>query len=459
MLEPAAVFKPNWHIDAVCDHLTAVTSGEINRLLINVPPGTMKSLLASVMWQAWEWGPMGRPSTRYLSTSFNDGPVTRDTRKTRDLIWSEWYQALWPEVKLIRVGETSFANSKTGTREGVAFRSLTSQRGDRLTIDDPHSTESAESDTDRATTTRMFREGAQNRLNDQKKSAIVCIMQRLHPNDVSGVIEQYRMNYCRLMLPMEYDPKRAFVNGIGFRDPRQQDGELLDPVRFPQDVLDKLKNDLGPHAYAGQYQQRPSNREGGMFKRHWFKIVDAVPAEAKRAVRRWDLAASLPKPGSDPDWTAGVKMLTDGRRYYISDVAHFRESALAVRAAIRNHACMDGAACKIVVPQDPGQAGKDQAESIIAENVGFNIRAVRETGDKGTRAEPLAAQMEAGNVYLLRAAWNEKFIDELCSFPIGHDDMLDASAGALNELAGTPAPLNITADVLKASMQRSGAQH
>ena len=217
VLEPQARYVHSWHIEAICQHLEAVTDGRINRLLINVPPGSSKSLIVSVMWPAWEWGPCGRRSLRYLTTAFNDGPVKRDTRKSRDLIASEWYRALWPDVRLPRTGETSFANSDTGTREGVPFGSLTSQRGDRLIIDDPHSTETAESDTERLNTTRKFREGAVNRLNDQERSAIVVIMQRLHEQDISGVIISLGMNYVHLMLPMEFDPDRACSTAIGVR--------------------------------------------------------------------------------------------------------------------------------------------------------------------------------------------------------------------------------------------------
>jgi hypothetical protein len=174
------------------------------------------------------------------------------------------------DVVLTRTGETSFANSSTGTREGVAFGSLTSQRGDRLIIDDPHSTETAESEAERTATTRKFREGATNRLNDQDKSAIVVVMQRLHEEDISGVIEKFAMGYVHLMLPMEYEPERARENAIGFADPRGDDGELLDPERFPRHVVEGLKRDMGSYAFAGQYQQRPTAREGGLFKRSWF---------------------------------------------------------------------------------------------------------------------------------------------------------------------------------------------
>jgi hypothetical protein len=180
-------------------------------------------------------------SLRYLATAFNDGPVTRDTRKARDLILSEWYQSLWPEVQLTRAGETSFANTSTGTREGVPFGSLTSQRGDRLIIVDPHSVETAESEIDRANTTRKFREGAINRLNDQARSAIVIIMQRLHEQDVAGTVLGLNMGYEHLMLPMEFEIERCCPTSIGFTDRRTTDGDLLDPVRLPREVVDALK--------------------------------------------------------------------------------------------------------------------------------------------------------------------------------------------------------------------------
>jgi predicted phage terminase large subunit-like protein len=435
VLEPTAKYTHGWHIDAICVHLEAVTDGRINRLLINVPPGSSKSLLVSVMWQAWEWGPRGLPSMRYLTTSFNDGPVKRDTRKCRDLMLSDWYRSLWPEVELNRTGETSFSNTKTGTREGVPFGSLTSQRGDRLVIDDPHSTETAESAADRLATTRKFREGAQNRLNDQERSAIVVIMQRLHEEDVSGVIHEVGMEYVHLMLPMEFEPERACSTEIGFSDPRKEEGELLDPVRFPQEAVKKLKRDMGSYAYAGQYQQRPAPRSGGMFQRGDFEVVDAVPAGAKR-VRAWDFAASKEKPGKQPDWTVGLRMAWHKGAFYIEDVERGRWSPAEVEKTLKNKASQDGASVSIRMPQDPGAAGKADAETKIKLLAGYAVKAVPPTGDKATRATPASAQAEAGNVKLVRGDWNKAFLDEVCSFPNGQfDDQVDAFADALNELA------------------------
>jgi predicted phage terminase large subunit-like protein len=433
VLEPNAIYVHNWHVDAICEHLEAVTDGWITRLLINVPPGSMKSLLVSVFWPCWEWS-KGFRSLRTIATSFNDGPVTRDSRKARDLILSEWFQSLWPEVQLSRVAETSFANTSTGTREGVAFGSLTSQRGDRLIIDDPHSVETAESEIDRANTVRKFREGAVNRLNDQARSAIVIVMQRLHESDVSGTVLGLGMDYVHLMLPMELEIERRCTTAIGFTDPRTYDGELLDPGRFPREVVDALKRDMTAYAFASQYQQRPAPREGLMFKRVWFadKIVDAPPADC-RWVRHWDLAASKKSTSAR---TAGVKIgrAPDGR-FYVGNVVKAMEEGATVRQIIMATAHADGHGTEISLPQDPGQSGKVQAQDMVAMLAGFVVSAEPETGDKETRALPFAAQCEAGNVCIVRGNWNESYLDELCTFPTAKfKDQVDASSGAFGRL-------------------------
>jgi predicted phage terminase large subunit-like protein len=434
VLEPNARYIHSWHVDAVCDHLEAVTDGRITRLLINIPPGSMKSLLVSVLWPAWEWGPKGLRSLRYLATAFNDGPTSRDSRKTRDLILSEWYQSLWPEVQLSRAGETSFSNTSTGVREAVPFGSLTSQRGDRLIIDDPHSTETAESAVDRENTARKFREGAINRLNDQARSAIVIIMQRLHEQDVSGTVLGLGMGYTHLMLPMELEIERRCSTAIGFVDPRTTDGDLLDPIRFPREVIDDLKRDAGAYAWASQYQQRPSPREGNLFKRIWFvdKIVDQPPPNC-RWVRHWDLAASKKSTSAR---TAGVKIgkASDGR-FFVGNVVTVMEEGATVRQVIMATAQADGSRTEISLPQDPGQAGKVQAQDLVSMLAGYVVSAEPETGDKETRAQPFAAQCQVGNVSIVRGGWNEAYLDELCAFPSAKfKDQVDASSGAFGRL-------------------------
>lgn len=448
MLEPNQPLVWNWHLDAICAHLEAVTDGRINRLLINVPPGSSKSLIVSVLWQAWEWGPKGLRSLRYLATAFNEIPVKRDTRKCRDLLLSEWYRALWPEVALIRTAEMSFANSSTGAREGIPFGSLTSQRGDRLIIDDPHSVKTAESDAERNETTRLFREGATNRLNDQQRSAIVVVMQRLHEADLSGVIKKLGMEYVHLLLPMEFEVERKCRTSIGFEDPRSVEGELLDPGRFPRSEVEKLKRDMGSFAYAGQYQQRPAPRSGGMFKRAWFegKTIGAAP-KGTRWVRHWDLAATAKKTSAR---TAGVKIgkAPDGS-FIVGHSSTTQSEGPEVRKLIKATAETDTRYVEISLPQDPGQAGKVQARDMVAMLAGFKAHAEPETGDKVTRAEPFAAQCEAGNVFIIEGAWNEAYLGELCLFPGGaFKDQVDASSGAFARLTGTKGRMQISESLI-----------
>ena len=435
VVEPSSEYIHGWHLDAICSHLQAVTDGRINRLLINVPPGTMKSLLTSVLWPAWEWGPMERPSLRYLTSSYTEKYVKRDSRRMRDLVQSEWYRSLWPEVELVRAGEASFANTKTGFREGVPFASLTGGRGDRVIIDDPHSTETAESEAERLNTTRIFRESVPTRLNDPKTSAIIVIMQRLHEDDVSGQIQKLGLGYEHLMLPMEFEPDRRCKTSIGFEDPRTYEGELLFPERFPRSVVDRDKVPMGSYAVAGQFQQRPAPRSGGMFQRGDFEIVDAVPAGGQEC-RAWDFAASKAVPGRSPDWTVGLKMKHVGGIFYVQDVRRDRWSPGDVETNLKNTATQDGLTVRIRMPQDPGAAGKSDAATKVKLLAGYDVIVVLPTGEKTVRAKPASAQAEAGNVKLVRGPWNDTFLDEVCSFPNAqHDDQVDAFADALNELA------------------------
>lgn len=437
VLEPETRYVHNWHIDAICEHLEAITDGHINRLLINISPGCSKSLLTSVLWNAWEWGPRNRAGLRYLATAFKEDAATRDNGKVRHLIESDWYQARWPHVQLVKRDERKITNTLMGVREVSAFNSLTSKRGDRLIIDDPHSTEQAESEAERARTTRKFREGAVNRLNDQEKSAMVVIMQRLHQSDVSGLILDEQRNFEHLLIPMEFEPNRRVHTSIGWTDPREKEGEVMDPIRFPPTAIEELKKS-GAYFWNGQYQQRPAAREGAMFKHHWFdrQIIglDEVPPIVTWC-RGWDFAGSTEKTA---DATSGVKIgkSADGR-FFVFDVRHFRYESPEVKRRVRATAEADGPKVVVDIPQDAGSAGKALRIEYVAHLAGFTVKWGPETGSKENRAEPFQTQCENKNVWLVRGDWNQPYIDELCSFPVGkHDDMVDATSRAFNRIVG-----------------------
>ena len=431
VLEPVAPLKWGWSLDAICEHLEAVHTGEIKRLLMNVPPGCMKSLLTGVFFPAWEWGPKGMPSLRYLSTAHKQDLGVRDSLKCRRLITSQWYQDRWP-IALTgdQNAKTKFENEKTGFREAMAFNSLTGSRGDRVTLDDPLSVDHANSEADLKSAELTFTESLPTRVNNSE-SAIIVIMQRLNEKDTSGIILDRNLGYVHLMLPMRFEEERRCSTMIGFRDPRTKDGELLFPERFSEKDVVELEGTLGSYAAAGQLQQRPAPRDGGNFKRHWFNIVRAISAGTK-FMRGWDLAATE----GAGDYTAGVKIgrQKDGR-YIIADVRRKQFSPAGVEKLIVTTAQEDGFGTYISLPQDPGQAGKSQAQYLVGKLSGFRATATTESGDKETRSEPFSAQAEVGNVDILEGDWNKEYLDELCVFPNGkYDDQVDASSRAFNEL-------------------------
>lgn len=434
VLEPGQPYIHGWHVDAICEHLEAITHGDITRLLINIPPGTMKSTLTSVFWPAWEWGPMGKPFTRIIGASHEQGLAIRDTRKMRNLITSEWYQERWPlALTSDQNQKTFYENDATGFRQACAVSSMTGRRGDRILWDDPHSVEAALSDAYRETALRVFQETLPTRLNNPDRSAIVIVMQRLHEADVSGLILENDYGYEHLCLPMEYEPERHCTTSIGFSDPRQDDGELLFPGRFPREVVDRDKKVMGAMAVAGQFQQRPAPRGGGFFEWDKLEIVPTAPKGLRRVVRYWD------KAGTDGggDWTAGVKMGVDADgTYYVLDVIRDQVAAARRERIIRQTAEADGVPVHVWIEQEGGSGGKESAENTIKRLAGFTAKSERPTGEKSARATPLSTQVEAGNVKLVSGDWNKAFIDELKTFPVGkHDDQVDAASGAFNKIA------------------------
>ena len=453
VLEPTTQLKWGWALDAICLHLEAVTDGRITRLLMNVPPGTMKSLLTGVIWPAWEWGPAGMPEKRFLSTAHMQTLAIRDNMKCRRLIQSDWYQARWPVMLTSdQNAKTKFENDSTGFREAMAFTSMTGARGDRVILDDPLSADDANSDAALLAAELAFLETLPTRINNES-SAIVVIMQRLQERDTSGLILSKGLPYTHLCLPMRFEAERRCVTPI-FTDPRKNEGELLFPERFAEPQVKELERTLGSYATAGQLQQRPVPRGGGLFKRSWFSAVKALPVGC-RFVRGWDLAATE---DSEAAATAGVLMAKapDGR-FIIADVVREQLGPMGVERLMKATAEQDNAKHGSVrgsYPQDPGQAGKAQAQHIARHVlVGFDYHFSPESGDKETRALPLSAQAEAGNVFLLEGPWNEAFLTEVSGFPMGKwKDQVDAASRAFTELTTEE---RATANVFLKSRQRT----
>lgn len=446
VLEPGRTFVDGWAVRAICEHLEAVTNGEIRKLLINVPPGCMKSLTCNVFWPAWEWGPRRMPSTRYVSAAYAEHLTIRDNRKARALIKSDFYQAAWGDVFQLDPGQdskTKFDNLETGFKLATSVGGTgTGERGDRFIIDDPHNIKEGESEAKREEALMWFSEVVPTRVNDAEKSAFVLIMQRVHERDVSGLILSKELGYEHLCLPMEYEADRACSTCIGFTDPRATDGDLLWPERFPGRYLEEdLKPSLrawgGEYAIAGQLQQRPAPRGGGMFKRDDLQLVREAPAGGQ-TVRGWDLAGSTERRSP---WTVGTKVRRSDGGYYVLDVVRIQGTPGEVYRLMKTTADADGPRVVQDIPQDPGQAGKDQKRHVARLLDGHDVRFGLESGSKEDRARPFAAQSEAGNVYLVVAPWNDAYVRELETFPAGEfKDQVDASSRAYARLMREKSP-------------------
>ncbi len=447
-VEGGTPYSSNWHIDAICEHLEAVSARQIKRLIIAVPPRSMKSVSTAVMWPAWDW--VNNPSRRFLFSSYAHNLSKRDSARCRRVIVSPWYQQRWGERFKLTSDQNAkhrFENDKTGYRMATSVGGqLTGDGGDVVVIDDPINASDAESGLKRERTLTWWNESMSTRLNDPANGAFVIIQQRLHEQDVVGdVIKRHGLvqddgDYVYLCLPAEFDPDHPHR---WFRDPRKETGELLWPSHVPRKIIDGLKAALGPYAAAGQLQQLPAPREGGLFKRSWFKIERVLPADLSWA-RGWDLAATEAQTvKSDPDYTATVLIgwSRSQKRWYIADVERWREDPAAIERIIKAKAEQDVALgrqfVKIELPQDPGQAGKSQAQAMIRMLAGHDVRAVPQSGDKVVRSTPFASQAAGGHISVLDAEWTDDYLRELTGFPTGgHDDMVDATASAFNRLTG-----------------------
>lgn len=438
VLEPATELKWGWALDAICEHLEAVASGQSRRMLMNVPPGSMKSLLTGVLLPAWEWGPLGRQEMRYLGTAHKQDLAVRDNLKCRRLIQSRWFQERWPvELTSDQNAKTKFENSKTGFREAMAFESMTGSRGDRVILDDPHSVDDANSVTKLASGVVTFREALPSRVNNDQ-SAIVIIMQRLNEADVSAVAIE--LGYDHLCLPMRYEKGRSkWVVGAG--DPRTTDGDLMFPERFPEAQVEELERTMGTYAVAGQLQQRPSPRGGGIIKTAWFGTYQQTPPLEWRAI----YADTAQKTAEQNDYSVFECWgRTSTGQAVLLDVHRGKWEAPDLLTEARTfwlkHQAQPGPPLRAMKVEDK-VSGTGLIQTLRRE--GVPVLPIQRGRDKITRAYDAAPFIEAGNVLVPEwAHWLSAFMAEVEVFPGGaNDDQLDPMFDAISEVQFAPAPV------------------
>lgn len=454
IVEPQQPYKHNWHHDCITDHLEAVRRGEIKRLVINQPPATTKSLIASVMFNAWVWAT--EPWQKFLCLSFDQSLSTRDCDRVRGLVESEFFQERWNVEMDPRMNtKTRFQNTQKGWRIGTSFGGrIVGEHPHFKIIDDPHNPKNqllADSDLVRAR--EVFDYGLAPR-GATLNAATVLIMQRLHEGDLAGHMLAKEHDAVHVCLPMRWEPNRMVETPIGWHDPREgKPGALLWPEEWPED---RVNGTFKPDTWgdAGQFQQRPAPAGGLMFKREWLQILKQMPSDVVAEVRAWDIAGSEEE---DAARSAGVRMaMTSSGMFIIRSVVKGRWTEDAVDKVVKQTAQLDGPSIPILEEREPGSAGKAVTRARRRMLVGYDYHEFPPQGDKITRARPMRSQAEGGCLYFLvpedesghpdpvaQTAFQE-FLSELELFPAGTlKDQVDAAAHALNALTGVSGPLSL----------------
>lgn len=439
-VEPTQKLRWNWHLDELVDVLHKLETSEYTQVIINVPPGTMKSLLCSVFFRAWLWAK--NPGYGFLAASYGSQLSTRDNVKLRDLIKSPWYKRLFPAVVFAgdQDAKERFKTTLNGWSIATSVGGLgTGEHPDFVIVDDPVTEAQARSDADRESANKWIDRTLSTRGITRGVRTLV-IMQRLHEQDVTGHLLS-QGGWRHVCFPMRYEGILTDAHGQvrstpDPRDKRTVPSQLLWPELFPESVLQTLETKLGPYGIASQLQQRPAPEGGGLFRREKFKIVDALPAGKHKRFRGWDTAGS----DGSGDYTVGVRLFEHDGLVYIDSIVRGQLGPDEVDQLIRNTAMSDG---RRETAQREEKEGGSAGMAVITARAralrGFDYDGMPTSGDKVTRSKPFRTQVAAGNVRLLRGEWNEAYLSELEHFPVGkHDDQVDATSCAYNALCETP---------------------
>lgn len=462
----------NWHIPYICKLLEAIFYRVVTRkkrlhdLIINIPPGTTKSTLVTVMFPTWCWIAtldrvryktyykrhalrMGKKPDeieditgkyfRFITGSYAEKLSIEHSEYALNIVQSDKFQKYFPEIRLKKnkAAKSNFVNTAKGQRFTTSVGStVTGVHAHIIIIDDPIDPNKSISEKERLTANSWTDQTLSSRKVDKRVTTTIMIMQRLHLDDPTGHMIDNRkegsINHIVLPASTEYEVKppelaKNYTNG------------LLDPSRLDEAILADFRDTMGAYGFAGQFGQNPVPKEGAMFQEEWFEIVDSPPARPEKRVRGWDLAATSEAEAAitraEPAYTACVLMSRKGNTFYVEHVWRKRVASHTLRKTMSNFATQDGLETIIDFPQDPGQAGKSQAKELAGYLSGYIVKFSTESGDKLVRLDPFASQCEAGNVKLVKGPWNRKFIDELSVIPNGKFwDQADASSRAFNNL-------------------------
>jgi predicted phage terminase large subunit-like protein len=457
----------NWHIPYLCGELEEVAGRVANDqpkkydLIINIPPGTTKSTLCSVMFPIWCW--LRWPWLRFITLSYSGTLSLELAEKSRDLMRTALFTRLFPHLRIKKDkekksnfqiqervepldhydGDEAYWKNAGGRYSTSVGSTITGFHGDIVLLDDPINPEQAASPAQLKRTNYWIKETLPTRTTNKNRTPFITIMQRLHEEDPSGIkLDQPRIKH--ICLPGEIYSEAGTHRARDLVKPpsllKNYVDDLLDPVRLPRETLEGLYRNLGEYGYASQILQSPVPLGGMLFKVENFVEVPSVPdLKVLETVRYWDKAATTEKESSDAKYTVGVKMSKlRGDIFIITNVVRGRWSTDAREAVIKQTARLDGESVIVIMEQEPGSGGKDSMRSSIKNLAGFRVRpdVVQSRGSKIIRADPYSVQVNNRNVLLLAGEWVRDFKAEHMMFPFGrYKDQVDAAAGAFNYLA------------------------
>jgi len=444
ILNPGTQITWSWHMDIFCETLMRITRGELKRVIFNVPPGSTKSTIISIMWPCWEW--LQHPEHRWICASHAEALATKLNRERRKIIQSKLYQDLFSPSWTLRSDQknkTHFEN----TRNGWMISAMTSSGGvigshcDRMVIDDPISR-------DELATPRLkghvawYAETASSRFRSLKDAVIVVVMQRLHQQDLTGYLLESDEGYEHIVIPAEYDPERAQP-----WDPRRREGESFFPARFGKRELEAQKRKLGSLQYAAQYQQTPQASGGNLIREDWWKRWERLPSlDGAQIIGSVDCAYE----GTDrSDFSVIQVWAAVGPNAYLLDQTRGRWEFVGLEKELVKMCRRWPKASRWLVEE------RAMGSSLISRmrRMRFRIQPFKSQSSKEQRVQAISPLIEAGQVWIpaddgerpgcleRREAWSlpaqlKSLITECSLFPLGaHDDQVDAMSMALDALA------------------------
>lgn len=425
----------NWHIRAMCKAIQNAVerwrsgTGKAKDIIINVPPGSTKSLICTVFLTPWVW--LHDQSFSQLSTSYSKDIAIGHNALCRRLIHSEWYQRISGGQVVIPKdtdNKGEFMNAAGGRRFTAATgSSVTGKHADWVTVDDPQNPKMAVSEAHRKQAIEFYDHTLQTRIKQPGRSMFVIVMQRLHENDlVAHVLRNQPERYFHLSIPAD-EPGSCKPESLACH---YRNG-LFFPARFPAEFLAHQRQSMGSYAYAGQYQQRPAPEDGGILPKKWFQMYDPDSLPASLPVHFTVDTAYTANKLNDPSVIMAISV--HDRKLYVRDVSRVHMEYPAFRKHLAAWVMKAGYTASSRIHIEPKAAGLPVIDDLKA-HTGLNVvkdEAPKES--KVTRISAQSAKIEAGRVYLPSGApWMDTFLSEMAAFPNGlHDDQVDTLEMAL----------------------------